>query len=247
MVVAGGGVVWLDARRRTRRKLERLERQRAIERDRARISKDIHDDLGASLTRITLLSQSARGDLENPEQAAVDLDRIYGTARELTRAMDEIVWAVNPRHDTLDSLASYLGRFAQEFLGAANISCRLDVPVQLPAWPMTSEVRHNLFLACKEALHNVVKHASASEVRVSLAFEASAFSLTIQDNGCGFDMNKPSAGRSSDPDRLSAGNGLANMRRRLEEIRGRFQIESAPGKGTKAVFAVPVNPRLAEP
>jgi signal transduction histidine kinase len=243
MVMAGGGVVWLDARRRTRFKLERLERQRAIERERARISKDIHDDLGASLTRITLLSQSARGDLENPEQAALDLDRIYSTARELTRAMDEIVWAVNPKHDTLDSLASYLGRFAQEFLGTANLSCRLDVPVQLPAWPMTSEVRHNLFLAVKEALNNVVKHASAREVRVLLALQADAFTLSLEDDGCGFDPSRPVVAAV---DRLSSGNGLGNMRRRLAEIRGRFQVESASGKGTRVVFVVPVNIRLAE-
>jgi signal transduction histidine kinase len=173
----------------------------------------------------------------------LDLDRIYSTARELTRAMDEIVWAVNPKHDTLDSLASYLGRFAQEFLGTANLSCRLDVPVQLPAWPMTSEVRHNLFLAVKEALNNVVKHASAREVRVLLALQADAFTLSLEDDGCGFDPSRPVVAAV---DRLSSGNGLGNMRRRLAEIRGRFQVESASGKGTRVVFVVPVNIRLAE-
>src|SRR5204862_4009867 len=127
----------------------RLERQRAIERERTRIAKDIHDDLGASLTRITMLSQSARADSDH-SVAASDLDRIYDTAREMTRAMDEIVWAVNPQHDTLDSLATYLGKFAQDFLAAAHIRCRLEVPIELPAWPLTAEVRHNIFLAFKE-------------------------------------------------------------------------------------------------
>src|SRR5207302_6183095 len=108
-------------RRRLRRKLEALEQQRALERERARIARDIHDDLGASLTSITMLSQTVRSELEAEPQTVADVDQIYRTARELTRAMDEIVWAVNPKHDTLDSLATYLGRFAQEFLSSAGI------------------------------------------------------------------------------------------------------------------------------
>ena len=169
-----------------RLKLERLERLRAVERERARIAQDIHDNLGANLTRISLLSESAHSELENPAQAAVQLERIYGTARELTRAMDEIVWAVNPQHDTLDSLASYLGNFAQEFLGSLDIRCRLDVPLQLPHWPITAEMRHNLFLAFKEALHNVVKHAAASEVSISLTTGSRHLHFGLRDNGKGF-------------------------------------------------------------
>ena len=148
------GIVLFITRRRMRRKLETIHRQQAIERERTRIAKDIHDHLGANLTRISLLSQSAHGELENPAQAAAQLDRIYDTSRELTRSMDEIVWAVNPQHDTLDSLASYLGNFAQEYLVSINIRCRLDVPLHLPHWPITAEMRHNIFLAFKEALHN---------------------------------------------------------------------------------------------
>jgi len=236
--VAAG--VRFDTRRRMRRKLERLERQQALERERARIAKDIHDDLGASLTRITLLSQSARSELDDLPQAAADLDRIYSTARDLTRAMDEIVWAVNPQHDTLDSLASYLGRTAQDFLGTAGIRCRLDMPVHLPAWPLTAEVRHNLFLAFKEALHNVIKHAAASEVRISLSLQPAAFALAVEDNGRGFAPETPGGEVASDPARLASGNGLANMRRRLAEIGGRCEIQSARGKGTKVTFIVAV-------
>ena len=115
-VAASGGLVWFETRRRMRRKLERLERQRAVEHERARIAHDIHDDLGAHLTRISMLSESARGELDNPERAIAGLNQIYDTARDLTRAMDEIVWAVNPRHDTLEGLASYLEKFAQDLL-----------------------------------------------------------------------------------------------------------------------------------
>jgi signal transduction histidine kinase len=239
--LAGGGVaavvglamLW-TARRKLRRHIERVERQQAIERERARIAQDIHDDLGASLTRISLLSQTARAELDNPRQAAANLDRIYSTARELTRAMDEIVWAVNPRHDTLDSLASYLGRFAQDFLGTAGLRCRLDVPVRLPAWPLTAEIRHNLFLAFKEALHNVLKHAAAKQVSISLVLSPNAFVVTVEDDGQGFALAEAVA--APEP----RGNGIRNMSRRLTDIGGRCEIESEPGKGTRLSFHVPV-------
>jgi signal transduction histidine kinase len=236
--VAAGGTVWFDTRRRMRRKLERIERQRMIEQERARIAHDIHDDLGSQLTRITMLSESARSVVDDPKQAASDLNQIYDTAREATKAMDEIVWAVNPKHDTLESLASYLEKFALDFLGAAGIRCRLDMPLQSPVWQLTSDARHNLFLAYKEALNNVVKHSSSSEVRISLALEASAFELDIADNGCGFDPQNLNAKTTNDTGRLAAGHGLASMSQRLREIGGNCKIISAPGKGTKVKFQV---------
>src|SRR5439155_9981246 len=138
-------VVWVT-RRRVRARLQQLERQRAIERERARIARDIHDDLGASLTRISMLSQSVRSEVKGLTRAANDTDQIHSTAREITRAMDEIVWAVNPKYDTLDSLAAYIGRFAQQYLGAAALRCRLKIPVELPPLALSAEVRHNVFL-----------------------------------------------------------------------------------------------------
>jgi signal transduction histidine kinase len=236
--VVGVGVLWLT-RRRLRLKLEQLERQRALERERARIARDIHDDLGASLTRITMLSQSVRSEVEGQPQAAADVDQIYATARELTRAMDEIVWAVNPEHDTLDSLVTYLGRFAQHFLSAAGLRCRLDVPVHLPAWSLSAETRHNVFLAFKESLNNVVTHAQATEVRISMEVQPRSFVLIIGDNGCGFDLQRmltrPVAPTGQ---RFAPGNGLVNMRKRLEEIGGRCEWQSAPREGTKVKLVV---------
>jgi signal transduction histidine kinase len=235
----GAGAFWVS-RRRERRKLEQSERARALERERARIARDIHDDLGASLTRITMLSQSVRAEVEGHVQATGDVDQIYTTARELTRAMDEIVWAVNPKHDTFDSLVTYLGRFAQHFLSSAGVRCRLDVPVFLPGWPLTSEVRHNVFLALKEALHNVVKHAAATEVRISLQLQTDGFTILIADNGCGFVMNGASSTTALDERgvRFSSGNGLVNMQKRLEEIGGRCEWETAPGEGTRVKFVI---------
>ncbi len=247
-VVAGaasvGGAARYVTRRRLRARMERLERQRALERERARIAKDIHDDLGASLTRIIMLSQSGHADLESPHEAAADLNQIYVIARELTRALDEIVWAVSPQHDTLDSLVTYLGKFAQDFLSVAGIRCRLDVPIALPAWPLTAEIRHNLFLAFKEALHNVLKHASATEVRISLTLAESGFCLLVDDNGKGFQPGRNGGAAANPPIngnlRFSTGNGLANMKKRLEEINSVFDLKSAPGEGTNVKFVVSI-------
>lgn len=237
LVAGATGLVWFETRRRMRRKLEKLERQRAIESERARIAKDIHDDLGSTLTRITMLSDPARGVLEEIPSSVGNLNQIHTTARELTRSMDEIVWAINPHHDTLDSLMAYLESFAQDFLGTAKVRCRFDVPLQIPVLPLTAEARHNLFLAFKEALHNVVKHSGASEVRIVANLTATEFTLALEDNGCGF--APPEAGRKA------FGNGLPNMRRRLAKIGGQCEITTRPGQGTKVSFVVKLTPTAA--
>jgi signal transduction histidine kinase/ligand-binding sensor domain-containing protein len=242
-IVAAAGLltagISLVLRRRVRRRLEQLEKQRALERERARIARDIHDDLGASLTRITMLSQTVRGEVEGQPQAMQEVDQIYQTARDLTRAMDEIVWAVNPRHDTLESLVNYLGRFAQSFTSTAGIRCRLDVPISLPEWSLTAEIRHNVFLVLKEALNNVVRHASATEVRVTLEIQPDGFTLTIADNGRGFQL-APASSPPADSARVLPGNGLANMRKRLDDIGGQCEWLTAPGEGTRVRITVPI-------
>jgi signal transduction histidine kinase len=177
--------------------------------------------------------------MQLPEPMTKNLDRIFATARELTRAMDEIVWAVSPRHDRLDSLASYLSRFAYEYLSVAEIRCRLDLPLHLPTLPVTAEVRHNLFLAFKEALHNIVKHAAANEVRVELKLEAAQLALHVADDGRGFDPAAPADGHAA-AGRIACGNGLANMQRRLVDIGGVCEIRSEPGRGTMVTFTVPL-------
>ncbi len=231
-------------RRRMQRLMEKMERQHALDRERARIAQDIHDDVGASLSRIAMLSQPARSQLAEPTRAAAVLTRIYDTAREVTRALDEIVWAVDPRHDTLDSLVDYMGRFAHEFLATANLRCRLDLPVDVPAWPLTAETRHNLFLAFKEALHNAVRHAAATEVSISFELRPDAFVLTVQDNGRGFGENP---GGANERGRLNSGNGLLNMNRRLARIGGRCEITGNEDEGTSVSLIVAVTRPLSIP
>ena len=233
------GVVALTVRalshRRLRRKLDRLERQAAIERERARIAQNIHDDVGASLTRISLLTQDTQ--LENTPQAE-SLNRIYETTREITRSLDEIVWAVDPQHDTLESFAGYLADFAQDFLSVAGVRCRLDIPARLPPVLLTSQIRHQLFLCCREALNNVAKHARANEVVLQLQLEANQLQIEIADDGCGWDSPPAGAAR----DRVRSGHGLANMRRRMTDLGGTCTIENAPTGGTIITMRLSLEP-----
>jgi signal transduction histidine kinase len=223
------GTVIMSVRRRAKRKLRVVEQQRALERERGRIARDIHDELGGNLTRIVMLSESVKGCLKEPPQAATDLQEISQTARDLTLQMSEIVWAVNPEHDTLDSLANYIGKYAHDFLRASGVRCRLDMPVALPSRVLDSPVRHNVFLALKEALNNVVKHARAANVEISLRLEPEVFELRVADDGRGFDPKAPNL----------TGNGLGNLKHRLRETGGYCEITSHPGQGTTLRLVVP--------
>lgn len=239
MVLLAGGTVFVVVRQRYRRKILRSEARRALEHERARIAKDIHDDLGSSLTRISLLSQPIRSGGEDAESATNALAQIHRTARDLTHAMGEVVWAVNPEHDTFDSLANYLSQYSQSFLKLAGIRCRLELPLQLPQRPVSAEVRHNLFLAFKEALNNVVRHAAASEVQIALIPDSAGFELIVTDNGKGLSAGKNVIQPPGHPvSRAASGNGLANMRSRLHEIGGDCELRSEPGSGTKIIFRV---------
>lgn len=236
-VLLGGTLVFGAARYwsnlRIRRKLERIERESVLERERTRIARDIHDDLGASLSRISLLTQSANRP-DDPAQPG-RLAQIYETVSQITRSMDEIVWAVDPKHDHLEALVSYLTNYAQRYLAPAAIRCRLDLPASLPHCPVTSQVRHQLYLCLKEALHNVVRHSGATEVTVAFAITPDGAAFTLTDNGRGL-------GQASAPgeDRIASGNGVANMHQRMAGIGGRCTLESAPAGGTRVTFIVPV-------
>jgi signal transduction histidine kinase/streptogramin lyase len=215
--------------RRLHQRLRVLEQQEALHRERARIAKDIHDDVGANLTQIALLGELAQQDRTEPDKAAERMGKISGTARLAIKSLDEIVWAVNPRNDTLAHLIDYAGQFAVDFLRAASIRCRLDLPEQPPAHELSTDLRHNLFLVIKEALNNIVKHSRATEVWLRASATREALELIVEDNGRGFDKG---------PDDALA-DGLRNMRQRMGDIGGECRIESEPGKGTKVFVHLP--------
>jgi len=215
--------------RRLHHRLRILEQQEALHRERARIAKDIHDDVGANLTQIALLGELAQQDRTEPDKAADRMGKISGTARQAIKSLDEIVWAVNPRNDTLAHLIDYAGQFAVDFLRSAGIRCRLDFPEQPPARELSTDLRHNLFLVIKEALNNVAKHARATEVWLRASVTPDALKVVIEDNGCGFEKMPDDA----------ISDGLRNMRQRMEDIGGECRIESEPGGGTKVLVHLP--------
>jgi signal transduction histidine kinase len=225
-----GGAALYATRRRMQRKLELLEQRHAVVRERGRIAKDMHDQIGAGLTHIGLLGEFARRDANRIGGSTVHAERICASARELAQTLDEIVWMVNPKNDTLNKLAVYLAAYAEEFFKATSIGCRLDIPARLPPYRLSAELRHNLFLTVKETLNNIVKHSGASEVWVRVALERGRLEILIEDNGVGFRANAANSSR----------NGLSNMRERLEDIGGALRIRGGPNNGTRVSLRVPI-------
>lgn len=200
----------------------RMGRMRELERLRVEIAANLHDDVGARLTKVAMITELVDRQTAAGDRAKGDVRAIAVTTREIIQAMDEIVWTINPKNDTLDHLANYIFRYTQEYFQNTGVRCRLDLPAQLPELAISTEVRHNLFMTLKEALNNVLKHASASEVRVSVAVDPPAVSVTITDNGKGF---HPASAQG-------VGEGLRNMNDRLSKLGGSLVVESRPGAGT---------------
>jgi signal transduction histidine kinase len=199
-----------------------IDRQLMLERERARISQDMHDDVGASLTRISMMSDLVRNMTDIREDARQWLGQISGTSREVTEEMDQIIWALNPKNDNLEGLVSYIRSFASEYLEPTPIECIFDFPEEMPEMALSVEVRRNVYLVVREALHNVVKHSGATRVNLRLAVEDLRFTISIKDNGNGFELAKLEF----------PGNGLMNMKKRMIDIEGEIMIRSEVGSGT---------------
>ena len=215
--------------RRLQNKLHKLEQQAALQKERARIAKDIHDDLGANLAQIAYLGELAQMDRHEPDKSAERIGKMSATARKSIKSLDEIVWAVNPRNDTLAHLVDYVGQFALDYLRLAGIRVRLDFPEQVPPRELSTDLRHNIFLTVKEALHNIVQHAGATEVWMRATYSEQALEISVEDNGHGF---------AKAPDNALS-DGLRNMRERMADIGGECRIISLSASGTKVVLHLP--------
>jgi signal transduction histidine kinase len=224
------GSVYYVSTQRLQRQLALLRQQEALEHERARIARDLHDQLGANLTQVALLGEMAETDKDLPAEVEVHARQISQTARDTTHALDEIVWTVNPANDTLDGLINYICKYAQEYLAMAGLHYRLEVPPELPGTPISPELRHNVFLGAKEAVNNVVKHSRASSAWLRLCLEPDRFILEIEDDGRGLSAEAEKKGR----------NGLRNMRQRMEEIGGAFTIGPGAAKGTLVRLVAPL-------
>jgi signal transduction histidine kinase/ligand-binding sensor domain-containing protein len=230
-LVAVAGTVWLIERGRNQRRLAIAATKLALEAERQRIARDLHDELGAGLTDIMFAGDHLAEDLHETPQLQPDAERIAARARELARSIEEVVWSVNPTEDTLDSFLIRFQRTAQEHLGHANLAFRWDAPLDVPPLHLPVRVRHALLMAGKEAITNAIKHAGARAVRVRVRFDEppGGFTVVIEDDGRGFDAAAP-------PRR---GYGLGGLHSRLTECGGVCRIESTPGAGTRVEFSVP--------
>jgi signal transduction histidine kinase/ligand-binding sensor domain-containing protein len=222
--LAVGGLARAIELRRVRARMRHLEQEHALERERTRIARDIHDEVGSNLTHISIASHLAQ--LEPPDAASLHIEEVTAITRNTIKLLGEIVWAINPRCDTLDSLINYVNQYAVNLLSAAGITCEADIPEKVPAHPLTAEVRHHLFLVVKEALNNVVKYAGAKVVGLKVEIVDNKLRIVIADDGCGFEMGSQRTG----------GNGLRNMRERMNEIGGECRIESFRGNGTRVTL-----------
>jgi signal transduction histidine kinase len=225
--------------------LKRLEQEGALERERTRIAQDLHDEMGAKLCRISFLSEHARRGNTEPAELQNQIASISDAARDVLHSLDEIVWAVNPQNDTLEHVASYLGQYAQDYFQLTGIECEVDMPAQLPAYSVSSQARHHLFLAVHEAFTNILKHSRATRAKVSISFNDSAFHIRVVDNGSGGELH--SAKANGDELAPASGNGLVNMRQRMADIGGDCQIEFKVGQGASIHFIFPLNMEKSQP
>lgn len=222
-------VVVMWARQGVRLALQTRANQ-LLERERARIARDMHDDLGSGLTQLTLLGELVLRETPTEGEARKRLNELCSRARALLRSMDEIVWTVNPRRDSVKDFAAFISEHAQEFLTSTAIRCRQEVAAELPAIPLDLPQRRNLLLAVKEAIRNAARHAGADEVNLKLAVEDGFLKVVVEDNGRGFSPTDTQVSR----------NGMSNMKQRLADVGGVFILDTAPGKGCRITFLLPL-------
>lgn len=233
-LAVGIGMLW--SRRRAARQLARMKAKNELAEERARIARDLHDEIGANLTHISILSTLASETATAPETSRQHNAEVASCARETIQAFDEILWSVNPKNDTLPSLCHYVCRRAEEMLSPAGLTYRFHLQDPMPDLPLPPNSRHQLLLAVKETLHNILKHARARHVQVRCELEDHRrLRIGIQDDGCGFD---PSAIRPTPGQRR--GMGLEDLRHRLTSLGGECHIESTPGQGTRVSFLLPL-------
>ncbi len=215
--------------RKMQREMQRLEQRRAVEEERTRLARDIHDEMGSRFTQISLLAGRALITAPADEAVREPIRAINGAVKELASALEEIVWAANPTSDTLEGFSNYLTQYSGAVVRDAGLRCRLDIPMELPERSLPSGIRHRLMMAVKEALNNALKHARATEVSVALALDGARLLVTVSDNGSGFD-----------PASVKRGNGLDHLERRMAEIGGTCTVESRPAGGTRIRLSAPL-------
>jgi signal transduction histidine kinase/streptogramin lyase len=216
------------SQRNLKEKILQLEKVTAIEKERNRIAQDMHDDLGSGLTRIAIMSEVVKNQLKQPGTASVQLDRISDSSRTLVDNLQDIIWMLNTKHDQLDSLAIYIREYATKFFEQSAINVVFDYPAYIDPVKIREDYRRNFFLAIKEALNNIVKHANAKNVMIKFSIEQKIMTLVASDDGKGFNMEAI----------RKFANGVKNMQVRMEQSGGTCSIVSRPGEGTTISFSL---------
>jgi signal transduction histidine kinase len=212
-------------KRRLERQRAEFLKQQAVEQERSRISAELHDDIGGGLTAIRLLSEmSLEHDTHHPTSKY--LEKISASSNELIQKMNEIVWALNINNDNLQSLIAYTRQYAVSYLDDLNISCNFETPENIPDVIVNGKNRRSVFLLVKESLNNIAKHAHASNVNIMIDV-SNALLINISDNGKGIGQEN-----------ITKGNGLNNMRKRIQSMRGKMEILN--DGGTTLVFNIPL-------
>jgi ligand-binding sensor domain-containing protein/signal transduction histidine kinase len=231
VAILGGGFGW-SQRRKYRLRLERLQMQNAMENERRRIARDLHDEFGSSLTGIALQGEATTQHGTVRADAYSEIVAMTRRVRQLIGVLDEVVWATNPENDSLVNFVAYLCDYTENFLSSSAIHCRLEAPssAELPGMALTAQTRHNLMLATKEALNNSIRHAQARTIQLRIRLTGDWLEVKIIDDGKGFD---PATARVG-------GNGLLNFKTRMELIHGQVEIRSQTGHGTTVTLKIPL-------
>ncbi|MGM0589621.1 MAG: two-component regulator propeller domain-containing protein [Bacteroidota bacterium] len=215
-------IVWYISQRKQRRKVRQLEYKMAVNKERLRISRDMHDDLGGRLTQIHMMSQFATGNNSYPDEIKQQFSEISQEAREVIQNFSEIVWSLNPQNDTLDNLVDFMVQYSENFCRRVEIQCRIYADEHVPEIEITSNSRHYLLSVLKEALNNAAKYAQCSVIEIHFTLNDGRFLMTISDNGIGFDRTKV----------RRSGQGLESMESRVRSIGGTFKLNTARREGT---------------
>ncbi len=205
-------VVRYISQRNLKEKVLQLEKEQAVEKERNRISRDMHDDLGSGLTKIAILTEVIKTKQQSNEQ----IEKISETARTLVDNLDEMVWALNPKNDSLDKLAAYIAAYAHQFLDGTGIDCIVELPEEILPLPVSEEKRRNIFMVVKEFLNNTVKHSGAANLHITLQQQNNTFTFMLKDDGKGFDVS------AANP----LGNGVKNMQQRIADAGGEAELVS---------------------
>ncbi|HZM90385.1 MAG TPA: two-component regulator propeller domain-containing protein [Blastocatellia bacterium] len=218
----------MEAQEALRRSRE--ERFAELERVRRRIATDLHDDIGSSLTQISIMSEVVRQRTDpNDSQLSGPLSMIAGASRELVDSMSDIVWAINPQKDHLNDLAQRMRRFASDLLTARNIAFEFVEPDEEDDVPLGANIRREVFLIFKESVNNLVRHSGCTDVRIDFDIANGVLKLRVRDDGKGFDISQN-----------GDGHGLASMRQRAEDMGGQLEIISKSGEGTTIQLDLPI-------